>query len=351
MGFEVLDMSNQSSAWLEGGFPRGFRLKNPASVFEVICKAMAERSIAADNADSLVDTEGSRIDVNAVEYNPIKTNRLERKHFWDLGYHGVKTNIWYFMKEQILKIASCYCDPDKAYDFENYPDLENWTPESLEEKLREDYIKFSAFCDREKYLLFIYKVLNLCSVRRVGTADSAASGNYRWINTQNGYFTYDDKDEMIELLKSRDFSLGACRGFTFMTHCDHLNRYELYQYSPRFVTWVDDDRPCDITFYGCASDSGIDEFSPMGVENVKLNKWFCAGQPTINETVGNIKAAVLEFEYPDTLIPDIPELGRSSQWVKGFELKRFKSPVGNLCYGIAVRDQRNYLKYFEKDKQ
>ena len=336
------------SGWQEAGFPFGFRFRNPTEIFLHICKAMAERSMAQDHIESTLDTDGLRLDERAVTQDPGTLNRLDYRHRWSLGYEGDLSNMWYFLKDYIFKIAGCYCDADKAYDFESYPELENWTPESLEDKLKENYVKFTAFCNKEKYLMFLYRVLNLCSVRRVSVAQSAAGGLSRRVTTNDKIFYYDEIDDAMKLLKSKDFHKSNFLNQKFKVSCNYIGRYELEQNSIRFLSWVDDKRPCDMTFYGFATDEGIDEFSPLGVENVALNKWFCAGKADIYERVKGVQAAAVEFKFPDSEIPAVPRLAKNECWTKGFSLKEFRNSEWNSCYGMVVRDQRNYLKYFER---
>ena len=345
MGFKVLDMTSKNTDyWSAGGFPYGFRFRKPREVFSVICNAMAERSVALHHLDSSADTSGSRHEVQAITQKGICI--LDKKHIFNIGNYEPKHNMWHFMEKRIMQIAACYCDPDKAYDFENYPDLENWTPESLEDKLKEDYVRFSAFCDKEKYLLFIYKVLNLCKVRRTFAADSPVGGARRTVGVDgDGYYLYSEREKALDILKSRGFVNMNNNSHKFVVRCDVDETYSFSQYKTRFVTWVDETRPCDITFYGCALSEGIDEFSSCGVDGVKENKWFCAGTPKTFETVNGVSAAVLELEFPDSEIPAIRKLDPMTVFTTGFTLKKLQAGNKNDCYGVVVRDQSKYLKY------
>ena len=336
-----------SSAWTQAGFPYGFRFRNPRDVFHTICCAMAERSVNFDQTD-WSDTDSIyayRPEVWGVDNPP---EPLKRKNIWYPGdvYNG--TGIFEFMRDRIFLIASRYCDADKAHDFDNCPELENWTPESLEEKLKGDYVRFSPFCDREKYLLFIYKVLNLCSVRRVPVFEESGCCRRR----DSGDGTYFSGSEAKDVLIERSFSPGYDKAYhRFEAYCSAAGEYKLYQYGTRFITWVDGKRPCDIEFYAYAEDN-LDEFSSFGSDNIRKNSWFCAGKPDITEEINDImgtrKAAVLELEFKDSALPEIPVLERQSLWQCGFSLKKSGGDRNHQYYGYAVRDQRKYLKYFER---
>ena len=346
---EVLDMSDTSnnvSAWTQAGFPFGFRFRNPRDVFHTICQAMAERSINFDQTDH-VDTSkyAYRPEVWGVDNRP---EVLRKKHNWYPGevYNG--TGMFEFMRDRIFLIASRYCDAEKAHDFENYPELENWTPESLEEKLKGDYVKFSHFCDREKYLIFIYKVLNLCSVRRVPVfEDYEGSGRER----STGLDAFYSGKEAKESLLKRSFRKSDQAYQSLAAYHSSAGEYKLYQYGTRFITWLDKTRPCDIKFYAYAKDD-LDEFCNFGVKNIKPDSWFCAGEPDIVESSNKYQMhrdlLIKELEQPDSNLPEIPVLERNSIWESGFSLLKWGGNTYNKNYGYAVRDQRKYLKFFER---
>lgn len=328
------------SAWQAAGFPFGFRFRNPMEIFRTICSAMAERSCADSRINCHIDTEDNRIDAGALKNMP---KNLRDKNYWHFGSEGESRNLWYFLQRRIYQIASCFCDPEKADDFEHYPDLENWTYESLEDKLKDDCVRFSAFCDREKFLLFVWKVLNLCCVRRVGVVNDNSCG---YVREHLGIPSYDNIPEALEELKNIPYRNGQNRGQLFVTKCNGIGDYSLLQSSGRFVTWVDDTRPCDIKFY-CLPQDGYDEYSNFGIGGIKPGRWHCAGKPDIFETTGRVKTAAVEFPFPDSEIPAVPELQKNKSHSVGFTLQEFKV-AGETCCGYAVRDYRNYLKYFER---
>jgi hypothetical protein len=243
-----------------------------------------------------------------------------------------------------MDIACCYCDPDKAYDFDNYPDLEHWTRESLEDKLKEHYVEFSPFCDKEKYLMFIYRVLNLCTVRRVPVRSEYGTARYRDSGDISGL--YEDIDNVKKAMTDKPFTLASSPTHRFSVWTTSLKYYKMEQYGIRFFTWIDDLRPCDTTFYGFAEDT-YDVFSAPAGLNIKKNSWFCAGVPDHVEDYHGVKRLVLELEAADVDIRDIPELPRDSTWRSGFSLKYFSNSNLNSCFGYAVRDQRKYLKYVD----
>ena len=115
----------------------------------------------------------------------------------------------------------------------------------------------------------------------------------------------------------------------------------------RFLTWIDEARPCDTAFYGFAEDT-CNEFSAPPALNVKKNSWFCAGSPNLVENYGGVMRLALELDVADVDVKDIPELPMDYTWTSGFSLKYFKNNNLNSCFGYAVRDQRKYLKYFER---
>ena len=330
--------ANTVSAWQDAGFPFGFRFKTPLQIFLAVCSAMEERSVNTDQLDfhDQLD-ENYRPEVQYLHYPPL---RFTPKH-----YSLSTKDMLKFMRDRIFEIAACYCDPDKAYDFDNYPELENWTRESLEDKLKEHYVSPGAFCDVEKYLLFIYKVLNLCCVRRVHVADEYGTVKIRKSPGDN---EYDQIAKEKEMMLNTDYILSNYpESHSLTVSCSDGGYYILIQKCIRFLTWVDDKRPCDVKFY-CYAGSNTDKFSDLSAGNVTRNSYFCAGVPDKTEILEGNRRTVLELPFPDTAIPAIPVLQRNTTWCCGFTPEIFVNAHYNQCYAYAVRDQRNYLKYYER---
>ena len=338
------------SAWTNAGFPFGFRFRNPRDVFYSICCAMAERTtINSQTEDFYFENRRDEVFYKKNPPRPFQA-KDQLNGYWTSN----SETVFQFMKNRILQIASCYCDPDKAYDFDNYPNLENWTAESLEDKLKEKYVKFTRFCDREKYLLFIYHVLNLCTVKRAEVTIEYGCEKYR--DTGDRYYYYGDLDKAKSYLISRDFSL-----YHSYNPANKLNvyrydsgDYKLSQHKIRFLSWIDENRPCDITFYGFASDYQIDEFYNFGVDYIKKNKWFRVGEPNITEEIEKKLRVSRELDIPDNKLPaSIPELERRTGYSIGFSSgvntdNMSGVDADKMPYAYAVRDQRNYLKFVDK---
>lgn len=319
--------------------PASFQFRAPLDVIKELCRAMAERAIAEDVNDAS-DTMDHKL---RIECSSDLFHLLDRKFDWRYGNgSSVKDTFWYFLKNRVFEIASHYCDPEKAFDFDRYPDLENWTHDSLQERMKEEFIEYKPFISKEKYLIFLYKVLNLCCVRRVELPDLYGSSLYR--TSGNGYYYYEIANEGIDVLKSSPYTNGYAVGQKFITLCDEYGYYYFTQFRGKFNTWVENKRPCDITFYAFASSDGVDEFSSCGAANVQKNKWFKAGVPT--ETSSN--TATLVLDYPDSSIPPVVRLERGREKSVGFNYKTWRGQKYAVCYAYAVRDHRKYLKYFER---
>lgn len=315
------------------------KFRNPREIFHLLCCAMAERSINIDQQE--IDDLHARYrpEVWGVHNAP---KFPDIKHLWIPGGAFSSTGIFEFMRDRIMLIASRYCDAEKAFDFEKYPDLQNWSKESLEDKLKENYMEFSAFCDMGKYLHFLCRVLNLCSVRRVGICGEHGVVNYRTSGEKT--FMYGDIAEAKKELLEADFVSGSDPKHELSATCRDDLSYRLIQNKLRFLSWIDETRQCDITFYGFAADE-LDEFSSFGNSSIRKNSWFCAGKAEKTELAGGIIRAAAVLDMNDSELPMIPELKRNQTWRCGFALKHFTNSVHRDCYGYAVRDQRNYLKY------
>ena len=324
------------SAWTDAGFPFGFRFRNPRDVFYSICCAMSERSLNYSQTVNVDDEE---------HYEHVKARNNPPRPFQDKNrlVSSNKDTVFKFMQSQIMQIASCYCDPDKAYDFENYPNLENWTAESLEDKLKEKYVKFTPFCDREKYLLFIYHVLNLCTVRRAAVVSENGCEKYRDTGDMRYYYSNLDKakKDLINTEFSLRYSYNPANKLSVYRY--DAGDYQLSQSKIRFLSWIDENRPCDITFYAFASDYQIDEFYNFGADYIKKNKWFRVGEPNITEEIKGKLRVSRELDIPDDKLPtNIPELERKTGYSIGFSSG---VDADYMPYAYAVRDQRKYLKY------
>ncbi|MBO5765947.1 MAG: hypothetical protein J6S24_06650 [Lentisphaeria bacterium] len=314
--------------------PEDFRFRRPLEVVEELISAMKERS----TGDQLAEEHP----VYRVELRSNLFRILSEKYSWTLDNGSSdKLTFWYFLKNRVLEIASRYCDPDKAYDFDRYPDLENWTPESLKERMGSDYVEFNCFVSKEKFLIFLYKVLNLCCVRRVPIPDYFGSGLVR----SNYYYDpwYGSPEDGLKLLKESEFRDIYATGHNLTVHCNGQNKYEYTQFRGKFNTWIDPARLCDVTFYAFASTQGVDDFSPIGT-SARADSWFCAGKA---DTFADGKAS-LTLDFPDSYL-FVPSLTSGNTRVKGFKYKTwYYTPLSADCYGYAVRDQRKYLKYFER---
>ena len=330
------------SAWTDAGFPFGFRFRNPRDVFYSICCAMAERTTINSQTEDFY-FENRR---DEVFYKKNPPRPFQAKNYLN-GYSTSNSEtVFQFMKNRIMQIASCYCDPDKAYDFENYPNLENWTAESLEDKLKEKYVKFTPFCDREKYLLFIYHVLNLCTVKRAAVVPEYGCGKYRFAWGRNGDEYYNMNEAKNDIVKA-DFSLTDFGNpiNAVSVYTKDNGYFTLYQYKPRFLSWIDENRPCDITFYGFASDYTVDEFYNFGADYIKRNKWFRVGETNITEEINGKLRVSRELDIPDSILPaSIPVPDRHKSYKIGFSSG---TDSYDMPYAYAVRDQRNYLKYVD----
>jgi hypothetical protein len=252
----------------------------------------------------------------------------------------------------LLDIAGRFCDPEKAYDFENYPALENWNADSLREKLGSDYVEYSPFVDKDKWAVFVYRVLNLCYVRRVPVYEFTPAGDRGGSKVRLASHT---PSKVIEYLKSQDF--GYCR--TNAGSCISAVKYDtgfgvidVTQRVCGFSTLLTAVVPCNVTFYGYAEKGSCDEFSALGARDVngeliEENSWFCAGSPGEDDFVNGGFCALKTLDFPDQELPSaFPELTYGKVWKRGFDLKKLDISTDSTVYnGYAVCDYLEHFKY------
>ena len=310
-----------------------FRFRKPKDILNYLRLAMFEKDIRRS-------TSGSTDDANRKEWQFDKFYPRVFGRKWNWGESSQYDGLDRFLEERVLQIASTYCDPDKAYDFENYPELEYWSSDALEDKLKEKYVRFSPFCDKMKYLLSLCHILELCCVKRAPcrVEGRERTGSGRWAENSSLTGTYSNC--MKALLKNQSWvSAGYDSGTapTNMILFTTSNGPRILQRQIQFSTWVDDTRPCDIKFFACAEDT-LDEFSSFGAVDyygnaIVKNKWFCAGVP---DTVNN-KYTGMSMPFDDEKLPSYTPPGV----MRGFSIRKTFSPADfDGRYGCAIRDYR-----------
>lgn len=320
------------SGWSSAGFPVEFRFRNHYQVAHTLASAVLERSIAAGGN---MEMTNDRI--------PLLTLKWDW-YYWDYPLKKLFTT-------GLLSIASCFCEPEKAYDFENYPVLENWNPDSLQKRLGGDYLEYSPFVDKDKWAVFVYRVLNLCYVKRVPVRQDnprpVFSGTrFRRVRTvpekvltelKNADFYYNDRENIGSSIQFVKYDNGSGMVTAIQSICGFSTAYN-YKC------------PCDVTFYGCAVKGECDEFSTLGAADVngdpvQENVWFCAGKPAEGDVFDLYARKTLDF--PDSELPDaLPQLEYDKVWKHGFELKKLDISTSSVTYnGYAVCDYYNHFKY------
>ena len=301
------------------------RFRTHLQTADILVSAISERYLAS----------GTVSDVSELRTN---MQIFDLKWKWDWTYR--KEEFINFMTSGVLTLAGNFCDPEKAYDFENYPDLPNWTVDSLKEKLGSDYLQYTPFADKDKFLVFICRILELCRVRRVPVYQNSsrpvfAGTKYRKVRTT--------PEKALDELKKAEFYSNDRKNtgssIEFLQYNDGSGMLTATQYVCGFSAEYNSKLPCKVAFYGCAVKGACDEFAALGAkdangEPVRENVWFCAGSPGEGDIFDNYVRKTLDF--PDSELPDfIPDLEYGRVWKRGFELKK---PENSDCVGYAVCD-------------
>ena len=319
------------SSWQNAGFPDDFRFTSHTKCVTALAEAICERSLAA----------GGSTEVTQETFMT-----LDSKWIWD---HWNIT-LDEFMTSRLMTIAGYFCDPEKAYDFENYPELENWNADSLREKLGADYLEYSPFIDKDKWAMFVYRVLNLCYTRRVPVRRVNPRPVYSGTKVR---YTNSLPEKALDELKQKEFyyndreNVGS--SISVIREVDYSRFVDVTQHICGFSTAYNPASPCDVTFFGCPEKGSCDEFSALGARDVngKLiqeNKWFCAGTASDGDILSTYVRKTLEF--PDSELPSIlPELDAGEVWKRGFELKTLNNSTDYICNAYAVCDHLKHFKY------
>ena len=323
-------------SWTDAGFPDKFRFRTHTALSLALGAALFERETSA-NGDPGMHEE------DLIVFND--------KWLWDSREY-FNVSFTSLLTTGFLKLAGCFCDPEKAYDFENYPALENWNTDSLRQKLGSDYVEYSPFVDKDKWALFVYRVLNLCYVRRVPVYEIPP--RYDWGGSQIRRAD-DTPSEVMERLKRADFVYpGSNQGSSIsaVKYDDGSGTVEVEQRVCGFSTLIT--HPCEVTFYGYAEKGTCDEFSPLGARDaegklIRENTWFCAG--VAGEPVNNDTCARKTLDFPDSELPStLPELTYGKVWKKGFDLKKLDISTDSATHnGYAVCNYQNHFKYQTKN--
>ena len=318
------------SSWNNAGFPDLFRFRSQTQCAEALASAICERSLAA----------GGNIRVTGDTFTTLDSKWLWE--YWDLPFQD-------FLTTGLLSLAGCFCDPEKAYDFENYPELENWNADSLSAKLGKDYLEYTPFIDKDKWAMFVYRVLNLCHTKRVPVRQVNPRPVFSGTTVRYAYGT---PDKVLGELKKKEFhyndreNVGS--SISAILYDDNSGCVEVTQHIGGFSTAYDPDSPCNVTFFGCPEKGSCDEFSALGARDVngeliQENRWFCAGTAKDGDVLDTYVRKTLDF--PDSELPTaLPELTYGKFWKRGFELKILNASTDYICNAYAVCD---YLKHFK----
>ncbi len=320
------------SSWESDGFPVDFRFRNHYQVARTLASAVLERSIAV----------GGNMEITEETFQ-IFREKWDWK-YWDYPLKKLFTT-------GLISIACDFCDPEKAYDFENYPALENWTPDTLQKRLGKDYLEYSPFIDKDKWAVFVYRILNLCYVKRVPVRQLNPRPVYSGTKIRSVRVV---PEKVLDELKKAEFyynnneNVGSSIEFT--RNDDSSGTVTAIQCICGFSTAYNSKCPCDVTFYGCAEKGSCDEFSTLGATDVngnpiQENVWFCAGKSGEDDIL--YRYAIKTLSFPDSELPDaLPALEYGETHRRGFDLKKLDISTSSVTYnGYAVCDYYNHFKY------
>ena len=325
------------SSWTDAGFPDSFRFRSHLHCVRTMYAAALERGLASGSNMELTDDT---------------FQLFEEKWWWHYGdpYGYVGTRLRDYLSTGILDIAGCFCDPEKAYDFENYPELENWTKDSLKEKLGKDYIEYSPFVDKDKWAMFVYKVLNLCYTRRVPVYSSSRD---RFISgpifrSAEG----NSADLVLTRLRNSEWreATSTCFGSQWRVDVSE-GFYYISQNAGGLGIRYNQKSPCKISFYTEAVKGECDVFSALGATDhygnpVTADRMFLAGVVNPEQVTDGVSAYV-RFRFPDSAMPALPDRLSTGTYITGFDLKEFSAQDGNVTVGYAVCDHLKHFKYLD----